>query len=68
MTKEEISQAINKFLRYLHANGVDTNTCIVTVNIPGGGKGVHAHGNIIDYKYALLAILADEQGYTLVLK
>lgn len=68
MTKEEISQDIDKFLRYLQANGVDTTTCLMVVNIPGGGKGVHAHGNIIDYKYALLAILADEQGYTLVLK
>ena len=68
MTKEEVSQAINKFLRYLHTNGVDANTCIVVVNLPGEGKGVHAHGNIIDCKYALLALLADEQGYNLVSK
>ena len=68
MTKEEISKDINKFLRYLKANGVDANTCLMVVNIPGGGKGVYAHGNLVDCKYALLALLADEQGYGLVPK
>ena len=68
MTKEEVSRDINRFLRYLHTNGVDANTSVVVVNLPGEGKGVHARGNALDCKYALLALVADEQGYNLVSK
>lgn len=68
MTKEEISKAVNNFLRYLHINGADVNACVVVVNIPGEGKGVHTRGSVLDCKYALTALLADEQGYRVVPK
>lgn len=68
MTKEEVSQDIRKFLAYLQANGVNTNTCVVVVHEPDGRIGVHAFGSSDDCKDALLILLVDEQVYKVVPK